>query len=345
MDFSRPDNARKINRMKVLSALRKETLSRAELSRELLINKVSISEITDSLIKDSLVVEAEKEMTTGRPATKLTINRNAGRVFSIELRKASVSVSISDTLGRILRFERVPRGENLWKDVEETCLRLAKGYNILGVAVVTSENIEIELPWPSVKISPAEAEAKAEIDNIEASLDGFYFVSWNENIEAAFLNKHLYSIPSFAHIKVAKTGVCSCGREGCLEAVASGDALKDSTGIKSLKNIATNDDFVRTPARAMVFALSQAVQAVGAKSIMITGEFSAMSDEIFADMQEKLTSSLPENRKDVYIFRSSCQEGGLSIGASLLALDNFFYNSKVLESLKDLESSSLNPLI
>ena len=61
MDFSRPDNARAINRLKVLSAIREhEVMTRAELSRLLLINKVSISEIVDNLIKQDLVKEGEK---------------------------------------------------------------------------------------------------------------------------------------------------------------------------------------------------------------------------------------------------------------------------------------------
>lgn len=345
MDFSRPDNARKINRIKVLNALRAKNMSRAELSRELLINKVSISDITESLLRDNLIVETEKEMTTGRPATKLSINRNAGRVFSIELRRASVSVSISDMLGRVLRFERVPRGDNLWEDVKATCLRLGKDSKIFGAAVVSSEEIEIDLPWPSFLVRPAIAEARAEMDSVEASLDGFYFVSWNDTIEAAYLKDQLHSIKSFAHIKVSKNGACKCGAEGCLEAVASGAALKESTGIKSLREIAMNNDFVRTPSRAMVFALSQAVQATEARSIMITGELSGLSDDIYADMQTKLASCLPPERRDIIIFRSSCKEGGLSIGASILALDNFFYASNLLEALKRIESSSLHPLI
>lgn len=344
MDFSRPDNARKINRIKVLNALRAGNMSRAELSRELLINKVSISDITESLIKDGLIVEMEKEMTTGRPATKLSINRNAGRVFSIELRKASVSVSISDTLGRVLRFERMPRSENLWQDIRAICDRLGKDAKIFGAAVVSHEDVEIDLPWPSILICPAIAEARAEIDYVTASLDGFYFVSWNETIEAAYLKNQLFDIKSFAHIRVAKSGKCSCGAEGCLEAVASGERLRETTGLRSLREIALNDDFVRDPSRAMVFALSQAVQATGARSVMLTGELSALSDQIYADMQTKLTSYLPAERKDVIIFRSNCKEGGLSIGASILALDNFFYSSNILEALQKLESSSLHPL-
>ena len=338
MDFSRPDNARKINRIKVLNALRKGSLSRAELSRELLINKVSISEITDSLIKDGLVMEAEREMTTGRPATKLVVNRNAGRVFSLELRRASLSVSVSDMLGRALRFERVPRTENLWKDAEEICLRLAKNMKIYGAAIVTDEKIEPSLPWPCIVISSAEAEARAETESFEVSLDGFYFVSWNETIKAAYLKSSLIAIDSFAHIKVTKGTTCTCSQDGCLESIASGDVLKRETGIRSLKEIAERDDFMRTPSKAMTFALSQAVQATGARSVMITGELSLMSDSIYADMQTKLTASLPEDRKDVVIFRSSCGERGLGIGASILALDAFFYSTRLLETLRSLET-------
>lgn len=83
MDFSRPDNARKINRLKVLNALRKGDLSRAELSREIVLNKVSISEITDALIKEGLIESGMKDMSTqGRPSTKLSIAKKNGRVFS-----------------------------------------------------------------------------------------------------------------------------------------------------------------------------------------------------------------------------------------------------------------------
>ena len=345
MDFSRPDNARRINRLKVLNALRSAALSRAELSRELLINKVSISEIVDGLIRDGLIVETEKEQTTGRPATKLGINRNAGRVFSVEIRRASVSISVSDTLGRVLRFERVPRKESLWVDVESACLRLAKGFDILGVAIVTSEDLDIDLPWPYMRIRPSVAEAKAEIESIEADLDGFYFVSWSDQIDASLLKGSLIPIPSFAHLKVAKSGICKCKSVGCLEAVASANAIKESTGVKSTNEIVANDSLVDTPSQAMAFALSQAVQATGARSVMITGELAGVSDRVFAQMQTKLTSSLPEERKDVIIFRAGYKEGGLSIGASLIALEEFFYNSKLLDSLRGLESSPLNPLI
>ena len=79
MDFSRPDNARRINRLKVLSELRKGTCSKAELSRRLDINKVSIGEICDKMIKEGLIEETGREQTAqGRPGTLLSINSKAG---------------------------------------------------------------------------------------------------------------------------------------------------------------------------------------------------------------------------------------------------------------------------
>ena len=54
INFSRPENARLINRLKVLDALRfTQGLSRAQLAKQLRINKVSMGEIvegTDTLV-------------------------------------------------------------------------------------------------------------------------------------------------------------------------------------------------------------------------------------------------------------------------------------------------------
>ena len=56
MEFSRPDNAREINRFRVLNALRSEPgLTRAALSAKLSLNKVSMSEIIQAFIGEGVV--------------------------------------------------------------------------------------------------------------------------------------------------------------------------------------------------------------------------------------------------------------------------------------------------
>ena len=89
MDFSRPDNARLINKLKVLSFIREnKNVSRAELSRELLINKVSISEIVDSLIKEGLVKECGLlSLPSGRPSTLLDIDVKSGKVIALAIKE------------------------------------------------------------------------------------------------------------------------------------------------------------------------------------------------------------------------------------------------------------------
>ena len=170
MDFSRPDNARRINRLKVLSELRKGTCSKAELSRRLDINKVSIGEICDKMIKEGLIEETGREQTAqGRPGTLLSINSKAGRVFSIEEGRKAFSVAVSDLQGRILRYERLPKGESFQDDIQKLIRKMSAGDAVIyGAAIASDYNTMIELPFPSVRISRAEAEAEAEVAVLQA---------------------------------------------------------------------------------------------------------------------------------------------------------------------------------
>lgn len=343
MDFSKPDNARKINKLRVLNTLRRGKMSRADLSRELLLSKVSISEIVESLIKEGLVLEAGKDATTsGRPATMLEINKNAGRVFSVEIKKLSVSVSISDMIGHPLRFERFPRGENVWQDILSMIDKLKQDKKIYGVCFVLSDAIEFpkDLPFDYITTTSAEAQAKAEINLASMDMNGFYFVSWSDDIQAAYYNKVLIPMPSFAHIKVTKNAQCTCGGNGCLSAVASGTVLKNKTGLKNLRDI-TDTLEIRESAKAVVFALSEAVQATDAKAVMILGELSQMPDEAYATMQNRLTLSLPPDRNDVFIYRSQCGERGNREGAGIIALERFFYHTSLIEAIREMESAEV----
>ena len=186
MDFSRPDNARKINRLKVLGALRKRDMSRAELSRQLLINKVSISEITDSLIRDSLVSSGPLDNTTsGRPATILSINKNGGRVFSLVFSTSTVMASASDLKGNVLRFERFPKDEGLVDYISSFIRKMTQDQpKVFGMTVIgTPSDIPSDVfPWPVVYRQRSEAQARGEMEGRD-DLRDVYFVSWGDEID------------------------------------------------------------------------------------------------------------------------------------------------------------------
>ena len=327
MDFSKPENARKINRLKVLSALREKPCSRAELSRRLKINKVSISEIADSLLKENLIKEIDKDMSTsGRPSTILSIYREKGRVFSIEIKERKITVSASNLDGQVLRFIQHPRTPSFWEDVRNTIEKLSssdvKNY---GAAIIADEDIEVPdnlLDFPFLIIPSVTAEAKAEISHAPDVLSSTLFLSWSDKINAAYTGRELLFLPTFAHMKVRNDGICRCGGIGCLEEAAMNAPLKE-------------------PLAAIAFAITEAAQILGVKNAMITGEFSSMKDENYAYLQERISSKLPPDRKDFVIFRSQCGESAAREGGGIAALERFFYQTELLEKLSSIENNSL----
>ena len=110
MEFSRPDNAREINRFRVLNALRSEPgLTRAALSARLSLNKVSMSEIIQAFIDEGVVSEGKKEKSaTGRPGTTLFLCPDAVTVLGADISTYTFSLSLFNGEGRQLRSERYP---------------------------------------------------------------------------------------------------------------------------------------------------------------------------------------------------------------------------------------------
>lgn len=345
MDFSRPDNARRINRLKVLSVLRGGMCSKAELSRRLDINKVSIGEICQKMIEEGLIEETGREQTIqGRPGTLLSINSKAGRVFSIEEGSAVFSIAVSDLMGRILRYERLPKGENFQDNIQKLIAKMSAGDAVIyGAAIATDYDTKIDLPFPSIRISRSEAEAGAEIARL-GELESFLFLSWSDSISAIIRkNGMLIPLPEFPHIRAQRDGECTCGGTGCLEAVASGRAILARSGAENYRSLlskAEYHDSLRSAMRPMAAALSEAVQALSAASVIITGRMASMADVHYAYLQNLVSSLIPPSRSDMIIYRSSAGENGAREGAALKALDAFFYHTELLSRLKAIETLS-----
>ena len=341
MDFSRPDNARKINRLKVLSALRHEELSKAEISRRLGINKVSIGEIIDAMVREGLIEEAGKAAySSGRPAMLLSIKPDSGRVLSIDMRRKSVSVSVSDPIGRILRFERFPRTESLIPDLERT-IRKMRGTDdtrIYGIAIV-GEDIDISsiIDAPKIVLSRIEAESASEMARMEKK-ENTLFVSWSDSMEAVFYHDGFIPLPQFPHIKAQREGDCSCGGRGCLEAAASGKVLLERSGAKGYRDLLSSfPDIIKGSLKPMAAALSMAIQSLSADNVIITGEMAAMPEGAFSYLQSLIASALPPSRSGVTIAKAQSGDKGAREGAAILALDEFFYHTRLLGKLAAIE--------
>lgn len=110
MKFSQPNNARAINRARVLCTLLEQpNISKIELSNIIKVNKVSIGEIVEDLIKDNLIIKKEKRKTSnGRPPTNLIINREYKYIFCISLKKNSFSLALIDINNTLIKFQQLP---------------------------------------------------------------------------------------------------------------------------------------------------------------------------------------------------------------------------------------------
>ena len=78
-------------------------LSRAQLANLTNLNKSTVSSLAEDLIHRGLIYETGlNSVGTGRPATILEINPNAGGIIGLELGVDFISVLLTDFLGNIL---------------------------------------------------------------------------------------------------------------------------------------------------------------------------------------------------------------------------------------------------
>lgn len=357
MDFSRPDNARKINTLKVLSTIReKKNMTRAELSRELLINKVSISEIVATLVDEGLVKETGKTMAdSGRPATTLDISATGSIVLGLDISGKGANLAASDLKGRILRLEHFARGksdEELKENLGNSIDRITRhgSVSVLAMAVVSDDDVDFlkkEFLFPVMTVPAIEAQVRAEMIRSGKSLENMLFISIGDRIDAAIRRQgETVHLARLGKMRISKGRVDADGEEGTLEAFFSGNAFRSEaerlfSREYTNREILTDGKAVRLifdGLKALAASIALAVEVLDADSVMIVGTYAEMPDEYYARVNTLVMTALPKSRKDAFVFKSLSLDKGRMEGACHMALDEFFYKTRLLERLRRLES-------
>ena len=357
MDFSKPDNARKINTLKVLTAIREnESVTRAELSRILGLNKVSISEIVSRLIKDGKVTEGgRKETESGRPATIVDIDSSSSVMLGLNVEKKGAILVSSDLKGQIHRMERFPRGntneaflENLRSSIE----RVTRNQNIdiKALSIVGDEDfsfIENSFEFPVITTHPIEAQIRAEEMRAGRSFDNMLFLSIGDRIEGALrINGSNHLIDTFGKMHISHGKKDIDGIEGTLDAFFSGfafrnDAMRLFGREYTDREILSDSKAITVVADSMkgfAISLSLAIEATGCDSVMLLGPYSDIPDELYARLNTMVQSALSDRKKNTFIYKSLSLDKGRMEGACHVALDEFFYKTSLLESLRRIEN-------
>ena len=77
--------------------------SRVELAKHTTLNKATVSSLIADLIERKIVIETDKTVkTSGRSANVIALNKNAGRILSLELQTTQIYGVMTNLFGDIL---------------------------------------------------------------------------------------------------------------------------------------------------------------------------------------------------------------------------------------------------
>ncbi len=238
--------------------------TRIEIARRTTLNKATVSSIVAELVDRQFVLETSKIIkTAGRSANILALNKNAGRIFSLELLPRSIYAIITNLYGKIV-YETTRPVDNpefsAYINVVFDVIDELKGqtfdsvYGVIGIGVgvygILSKDKKIKFStfnsWRDIELKSI-IENHTGIDtyieneaNISALGERIVYPNFDNivslNIGAGvgtgiIINNKLYTgndgyAGEFGHTIVVPNGKhCICGNYGCLERYIADDAV------------------------------------------------------------------------------------------------------------------------
>ncbi|MGE4452947.1 MAG: ROK family transcriptional regulator [Sphaerochaeta sp.] len=376
MQFSTPSSARMVNRLRVLNLLAQEgELSRSDIARRLTLNKPSTSEIVQQLLEEGLVEERGKAKTAnGRRPTVLKLQQTALLVLGVELGSKNTCFSLSDLMGNVLRFERIPTpikpgAQEHGLTIIKTCLKMRRitKIPIAGIVVATSALISDDgqsiirhdhWDWKDVPLAKAISEYTQSpamlVHSVQAMVEAeqwfacekeksFLYVNWGEHISSALVQEStiIAQKSRFGHLTIKQTGLCRCGGIGCLETVASGWALSEMFKGKSVKELAQSQEAgvveaLNTAVEAMGMALIAASAVTGCDKIIIGGGISNLPDSYLSQLQSYYQRHAHHSLSGIPVVRSQLKDRSAILGSVAVALDRWVFQRRMLKAMQEL---------
>lgn len=257
----------------------KET-TRIELSRLTTLSKATVSSVINQLLETGIVVETQKRIkTNGRRARVIALNKNAGRILSLELLTDSIYGIVSNLYGDILfelhepveKPEFEPYIKKLYVSIDKLMENTRDSkYGVIGIGIgvygILSKDKKLKYApftsWENVdlkKIVEDYTHIETYVEN-EANISAIgehslheeqkNLVSLNIGIGVGMgiiIDDQLYTgengfAGEIGHNIIIPNGrECVCGNHGCLERYISDTAIVESYFIHTGEKISMND--------------------------------------------------------------------------------------------------------
>ena len=254
------ETARRINRDIVLELIRaSEPISRAELSRQSKLQRSTISQIVEQLIQEKWICEGGiAERPRGRRPTLLELNNDLV-ALAADIHPQLATIAVVDLKGRLLSRSQLPLTSDPATSTQrmtDCMLRMQKEFSnksIEGIGISLPGRVDPEtqhmifapnLHWPDFdlkKVIETTLGMAVRMENAATSsllaelmfrrIDGIrniVMVAISEGVGTAiFSDGHLIRghrgmAGEFGHVPLDPSGLlCSCGRRGCWETLAS----------------------------------------------------------------------------------------------------------------------------
>lgn len=306
-------------------------ITRIELSRITKLNKATISSIMNEFEDKELVIPTDKIIkTSGRSAIVYTLNKNAGRIISIELLANSIYGIISNLFGEIL-YELKLKVEDTefstYLKVLLSAIDILKSntfestYGLIGIGVsvygIVSNDKKIKYAtfnaWKDIDIKSIIEEytgVETFVEN-EANISALSeYIAHNRLDNIASLNiglgvglgyvtnNNLYTgangfAGEIGHTVIVPNGrKCICGNYGCLEMYLSNPAILNSYYEKT-NNIINFDTFINLVKNRDNVALDIYNDFINYLSIAINNISHILNPKMIA-VNSKLAEEIPE---------------------------------------------------
>lgn len=299
-------------------------ISRAQLARDLGLSGPTLTQAAKYLFDRGLITEVKQSPSTGgRPATLLGLVANAGQVLGLKLTENhAVGVCVNLNSEIMWNFEEPfnSRGDAAIKELIAILKKQSKkikgqllgiGIGIPGVVspIDSSTADSAMLGWNKANVgkqisdalnTPVLLENDVNTLAVTESLYGhgrdvsnFLTITLGRGIGMGIvihgeLFSGSYGAGEFGHVHAVANGLeCECGKQGCLETVASSPAIhraavaagyiSKSDSMSQLWDIARKDkkianDLFKKPAELLGIALANVINVFGPELIFISGE-------------------------------------------------------------------------
>ena len=320
--------------------------------------------VDDLISSGLVVETGKMESANGRRPTCLSLVPDAKYVLSVDIGSRNTTVALCNMLSEPVHFERIPTNtkaskvEEFCVEIIKSCIRvirLADQSKIAGAGVSVGGKVSEDgrtivhcpyLVWPNIPIADAleqvlkirtvarnstyalvDAERYAAFGtDLLVSDEPVIYIEWGDSVSMALVcgDRVFGGSNSFAHLKVSPTGLCSCGKIGCLEANVSAWALSGNMDVH-LKEIWDKVD--DSALQAMSNAIDMTVQITGSEKVVIGGEGATITENCLAKLRKLCPGMIIE--------RSMLGERANSMAAAEIALDKWVYMTSMLEKVAD----------